>query len=547
MKPTLASLIEALGIRPVALHGEGRPVSGITADSRTVERESVFVCMPSAARDTHEFLEAASAEGATAAVVHSVSGLERAVSLGLDAVQFDPEPLAEFFRAVALIAHEVLGQPSRQMKVIGITGTNGKTTTAWMIRDALRALGRKAAYMGTLGIDYDGDRVELANTTPFPVETAQLMAEAVRRGCTDFVMEASSHALEQNRVAGVVFRAGVFTNLTQDHLDFHGSMEAYESAKKRLFTDWAQGDFVGAVNRDDAVGLRWSAELGCPLIVYGSASLPAAEGAASSAPLANCLPSSEVATPSPSRGGQGGVGDPHPSSEGDGKLLRGELTLNALNVRLDTIDLDASCNGESVALYLSVGGLFNVQNAGSALAGLLALGIPLQEAGKALEQATAVPGRFQAIPNDQGIGVIVDYAHTPDALEQLIKSVRGIEPRRIITVFGCGGDRDRTKRPKMAAVVSRLSDMTVVTSDNPRTEDPQAILDEVLTGVVEGAESIDIIDRREAIFHAVEIAEPGDVVVIAGKGHEDYQIIGRTKHHMDDREMAAEALERRRR
>jgi UDP-N-acetylmuramoyl-L-alanyl-D-glutamate--2,6-diaminopimelate ligase len=512
MKATLADRIKTLGLADAVLGGSGRPIEWITADSRTLRPGCLFVCMPSASRDTHEFLPEAAEKGAVAAVVHSAAGRDLANSLRLDWVMWSSEPRSEFFRKVALLAHEVLGQPSKQMRVIGVTGTNGKTTTAWMIRDALRSMGRKAAYMGTLGIDFTGDRVELANTTPFPIETAQLMADAVAAGCQDFVMETSSHALSENRVAGILYDAAVFTNLTQDHLDFHGTMDSYENAKKLLFTKWA-GDareagkkFVGAVNLDDATGRRWAEQL-TDVITFGGV-------------------------------GKDGVGAL------SALLGEADLSISAPEIGLDTIRLVASLkDGEASEAVLRVGGLFNVQNAGSALAGLLALGHSLPEAMSALRHITAVPGRFQAIPNDKKIGVIVDYAHTPDALEQLLKSVRALEPNRIITVFGCGGDRDKTKRPKMAAVVSRLSNVTVVTSDNPRTEDPQGILNDVLAGVQEGADSVDIIDRRSAIFHAVNIAQPHDVVVIAGKGHEDYQIIGRTKHHMDDCEMAAEALE----
>lgn len=500
MKATLADLIKTLGSADAAVGGSGRPAEWITADSRTLRPGCLFVCMPSASRDTHEFLPAAAQAGAVGAVVHTASGRDAAEALGLDWVLWPADPKTEFFRRVALLSHEVLGQPSKKMKVIGVTGTNGKTTTAWMIRDALRSMGRRAAYMGTLGIDLAGERIELPNTTPFPVETAQMMADAAAAGCDDFVMETSSHALAENRVAGILYDAAVFTNLTQDHLDFHGSMEEYEAAKRLLFTTWADAaeesgkSFCGAVNAADEVGQRWAAADPDRLFTYG---------------------------------------DSH-----------ADLVIHPTRVELDHIEFEVSGKGDALVFpgRVNVGGLFNVQNAGSAIAGLVALGYSIEEAVEAMEAITPVPGRFQAIPNDKGVGVIVDYAHTPDALEQLLHSVKALNPSRIITVFGCGGDRDKTKRPKMAAVVSRLSDVTVVTSDNPRTEDPQSILDDVLAGVQTGADSIAIIDRREAIFHAVSIAQPGDVVVIAGKGHEDYQIIGRTKHHMDDCEMAADAL-----
>lgn len=495
MSKSLLSLLPATK-PPVRVSGDAQ-VSDIADNSKLVAAGSLFVCMPSKSRDTHEFLEQVKETGATAAIVHSEDGYIKAMELGLAAVQYDAGP--GFFGAVSLIAHALLDQPTQAMRMVGVTGTNGKTTTAWMLRDALRSMGRKASYMGTLGFDVNGSIREIPNTTPFPVQAAQMMQEARLEGCQDFVMETSSHALDEQRILGTLYDAAVFTNLTQDHLDFHGSMEAYESAKKRLFTEYAASadaggkKFRGAVNAGDETGAKWGRELTDHVFTYG------------------------VDTDA-------------------------DLKITPLSVKVDSIDLIAAYLGVERRISLHVGGLFNVANAASCLAGLLCLGYSLDQAADAVEKVTPVPGRFEAISNDQGFGVIVDYAHTPDALEQLLKSARALNPSRIITVFGCGGDRDKTKRPKMAAVVSANAEVTVVTSDNPRTEDPQAILNDVLAGVREGADSIDIIDRREAIFHAIKIARPGDIVVIAGKGHEDYQIIGREKFHMDDREMAREAL-----
>jgi UDP-N-acetylmuramoyl-L-alanyl-D-glutamate--2,6-diaminopimelate ligase len=394
-----------------------------------------------------------------------------------------------FNASIAALSKAVFGDPTSGMRLMGITGTNGKTTTAWMMRDALRSLGRRASYLGTLGFDPDGTRRELANTTPFPVETWQLLAEARDKGVQDFVMEASSHALIEQRLAGIAFSLGVFTNLSQDHLDYHKTMSEYADAKKLLFTEYTGREFRSAINIGDPIGAAWVAELGATVTFGSSDAL---------------------------------------------------LEVSALEKSASRLRLAARFEGRQIEFAIGVGGTFNVWNATSALAGLLSIGYGLDEATGAMQSVTPVPGRFESVPTGQGFSIIVDYAHTPDALEKLLQSVHELSPRRVITVFGCGGDRDRNKRPKMAKAASENSDLTVVTSDNPRTEDPEAIIRDVVEGIV--GESETIIDRREAVHRAVALAQDGDVVVIAGKGHEDYQIIGRTKHPMDDRELAREAL-----
>ena len=494
----LSSLAELIGARIYELTSNSDPwIKSVSSDSRNPVKEGLFVCMPSASRDTHEFLPEMKKAGMAAAIVHNKSALKYAQSLGMPAILIEPSG-SRFNFCLGRICREVLGDPTSKMRIIGVTGTNGKTTTAWVIRNALVAMGKRAAYLGTLGFQSDEKMIELSNTTPFPVELWSWLDQAAKAGCTDVVMEVSSHALFERRLAGVNFDVGIFTNLTQDHLDFHGTMEEYAAAKKLFFTEYAAASgrsFNGVLNIADPVGAAWAKELPCRVLTFGS----------------------EFA----------------------------QLQTEAEVVRVDGIQLTAQFDKQKVSGNLRLGGLFNVENASSALAGLIAIGCSLKDSMKALEDVNAVPGRFEAIRNGHGIGVIVDYAHTPDALEQLLKSARGLNPKKIITVFGCGGDRDRSKRPKMAKVVSEHSEVAVITSDNPRTEDPQAILDDVLVGVVPGADSVTIIDRREAINHAINIAQEGDFVVIAGKGHEDYQIIGRTKHPMDDRKMAREALDAR--
>ncbi|HRF60270.1 MAG TPA: UDP-N-acetylmuramoyl-L-alanyl-D-glutamate--2,6-diaminopimelate ligase [Fimbriimonadaceae bacterium] len=484
-------LLAAAGVAPRGQTGDAGPITGLADDSRQVQAGGLFVCMPSANTDSHRFLVDAQRSGAVAAIVHSEEGLAHATAAGLPAAWIEE---AQFIGAVGRVSAAFLGPIP--FRIVGITGTNGKTTTAWMMRQALPALGMRPAYLGTLGYQGPCGHVHLENTTPFPVELYGLFAHAASEGVDTLVMETSSHALAQGRVAGVPFTCAVFTNLSQDHLDFHGTMEAYEAAKRSLFVDY--GVSSAAIGVDDPVGARWLAAL------------------------------------SPRHPGFFGFGE-----------REGALRIRPLDVRVDTVRAEFRYGDRTREVTMGVGGLFNVANSVAALGGLIALGFEFEAACDAMASVHPVPGRFEAIANDAGIGVLVDYAHTPDALEKLLASARALDPKRLITVFGCGGDRDRTKRPQMAAVVSAKSDLSVITSDNPRTEDPHAIVRDVEQGLVPGARSETVIDRREAIFRAVALAEAGDIVVIAGKGHEDYQIIGRTKHPMDDRQMAREALEAR--
>lgn len=488
-----SEFLRAAGVQPERVDGDA-DVATLTMDSRQVKPGSCFVANPSRNTDSHGFLDAAQEAGAVAAVVHSEAGFSQARSLGL-AAAFVPNEGLRFNEASWRLAKVSFGDPSRSMTVVGVTGTNGKTTTAWLIRDMLSALGKRPGYLGTLGFQVPGHERELNNTTPFSIELNALLAEARDEGVDSMAMEVSSHALAERRSDGIEFDAAVFTNLTQDHLDFHGSMAAYEAAKMRLFTDYpaASGKpFRAAVNVDDPAGPRFAAASpGC--LTFGTRS--------------EC-----------------------------------ELKGRALQVRVDSIDLELMLGSDVIKCKAPLGGSYNVENALSASGGLLALGYSLGDVASALPKVRPVPGRFEAVPNDAGIGILVDYAHTPDALEKLLDAVRPLTEGRVITVFGCGGDRDRTKRPKMARAASERSDMTVVTSDNPRTEDPFTILQEVASGVIPGRDTVSIIDRAEAIARAIQDARPGDVVVIAGKGHENYQIIGRTKHPMDDRELARAGL-----
>ena len=493
---TLKEILRSAHLDPVEILGDA-VVSSITLDSRACKVGALFVCMPQMSRESESFLPDAVGRGASSALVHSREGMELAKKLGIAAL-LSPHVGVAFHDTAWKLCDAFYNHPTRNMKVVGVTGTNGKTTTAWLLRDMLLASGLKAGYLGTLGFQMPGEKRELQNTTPMAVELYALLTEARDRGVEALTLEVSSHALAQHRADGVEFDAAVFTNLTQDHLDFHHTMDDYEAAKWRLFSDLPSigtKRFQSAFNMEDATGRAWSRR------TDGVAKSPLRYGV-------------------------------HPK---DQPL---DIVLEPSSVRVDSIE--ARLNG--IPTTIPLGGNYNVQNAASAAAGMMALGYETSQIAQLLSQVSPVPGRFEAVANDKGLGILIDYAHTPDALTKLLDSVHELTTARVITVFGCGGDRDRTKRPLMAKAATEQSDLTVVTSDNPRTEDPSEIIDEVMSGVSSERASIAIVDRREAIAYAVKSANPGDVVVIAGKGHETYQIIGHKKFHLDDRELVQEAL-----
>lgn len=493
---TLEQLLEGLGLPVLASQNLQKNMRGISSDSRQARSGDLFVCMPSSTRDTHQFLIPMAGQGVEGAFCHSEEGFSLAASLGLGAVLL-PAETNRFFAAAGLAAHKLLENPTQRMKLVGVTGTNGKTSTAWMLRDALQVIQGPTAYLGTLGIKTPTGLELVSNTTPWPVDLALMCRDAVKSGCTAMTMEASSHALAEERLAGVLFDVGVFTNLTQDHLDFHKTMHSYAEAKKRLFTQKAEEaraagkEFVSVINIGDEVGVEWARTLSGRVITFGS---PEAQ-----------------------------------------------LTTEILDASAESLKLKAGWEGKFVEFCLGFGGLFHVQNSTAALGALLALGHSLDRSCEALSWASATPGRFEPIHNDHGFSILVDYAHTPDAVRTLLNSVKQLPKKRVITLFGCGGDRDRTKRPLMAEAASEGSDFVILTSDNPRTEDPHQIIQDAQAGL-SGTDHLTIVDRTEAIFAAIKMAEEGDIVVLAGKGHENYQIIGREKLPYDDKEVARRAL-----
>lgn len=493
----LSDLATIAGAHPSeVLLGNDPETLSISADSRKVQPGDLFVCMPSTSRDTHDFISVAKEQGASAVVVHSPDGLNRAKESGLPSIYLEHRG-SHFNFVLGRICSHILGNPSQSMGIIGVTGTNGKTTTAWMISHALAHLGRKPAYLGTLGFKFGEALTEMANTTPYPVELWHQIKAAQDQGATEFVLECSSHALYERRLSGLHFDVGLFTNLSQDHLDFHVGMREYIAAKKLFFTEYAAASnkpFVTVLNEADKIGAKWASELPTRVKTFGG--------------------------------------------------RKSDLVLSHVKIELHSISFVATTQESSAEANLKFGGDFNLENASAAIAGLLAYGVSLSDAVEALGKVDPVPGRFESVPNEADLGIIIDYAHTPDAVAKLLESIRAHKNGRIITVFGCGGDRDRSKRPKMAEAVSRLSDVTIATSDNPRTEDPESILRDVAAGLHPEAVSEVILDRRKAVARAIELAQAGDVLVIAGKGHETYQIIGRTKYPLDDRDLIREALRR---
>lgn len=464
-------------------------VTGIAYDSRKVQPGALFVAVPGQRYDGHDFAQDALSRGAVALVV------ERPVEAG--GVPVIRVPCAR--EALALLADRFYGSPSRSLLLVGVTGTNGKTTTTHLIAHLLRASGFRTGTIGTLGAMLDGiGEVPIAHTTPEAPDIQGVLYTAVQNGIQAVAMEVSSHALDQYRTLELEFDLAVFTNLTQDHLDYHQTMEAYEASKRKLFTEYparSKKAFGAVFNLDDPTGRRWYTESPYSRWGYGV----------------------------------------H-SADADVRASQVRLLPDGVQMRVVT---PAGEHEVSVPL----GGGFQVYNILAALTASLALSLPVDIVLDALGTAPQVPGRFEIVPNRRGITVIVDYAHTPDGLENLLRSARALQPRRLITVFGCGGNRDRSKRPKMGAIASELADLCVVTSDNPRYEPPEAIIEEILQGITRRDSVLVEQDRRKAIALAIQSAQPGDMVVIAGKGHETVQIVGDERIPFDDRAVAREILE----
>ena len=484
-----------------------RDISGVSYDSRNVKNGDLFVAIRGGKLDGHHFIRDVLGKGAVA-VVHELPDAER--DIGESGMH--PSPcfiqVENSRKALACISNNFYRRPSEHLTLIGITGTNGKTTSSYILKSILEVDGQTTGLIGTIHYIIKEKLYSALYTTPESPEFQSLLHTMLASGCTVVVSEVSSHALAQYRVDGAVFHTAVFTNLTRDHLDFHKTMEEYYMAKQRLFSELLARDGTAVINIDDQYGRRLASRLQSDgfrrCITFGIAS-------------------------------------------------EADITARDINNTFDGLQLVFSFEGKRYGVSSPLVGVPNVYNILSAAGAALSLGVPWEVILRGIEKANTVPGRFEKVHAGQSFLCVVDYAHTEDALERLISTAREIltqnkerrtknKERRIITVFGCGGDRDRGKRQVMGAIATSLSDVVIITSDNPRSEDPAAIIREIEEGTEKKNYLIEP-DRKEAIRKAVDMADDGDIVLIAGKGHETYQEIRGVRHEFDDREVLKEMIQ----
>jgi UDP-N-acetylmuramoyl-L-alanyl-D-glutamate--2,6-diaminopimelate ligase len=467
-----------------------REITGIRYDSRRVVPGDLFVAVRGSVSDGHAFIEQAVEKGAVAVVGEQAALSQRAT------VIIVPDSRA----ALAQVGAAYFGFPSRKLRIIGVTGTNGKSTTTFLIRHLLESANQSTGLLGSVHYEIGERRIPAGRTTPESLDLQELLALCVEAGCRNVVMEVASHGLSLGRVNEIEFNVGVFTNLTQDHLDFHGGMKNYFEAKGRLFDRMRQNkakDAKAAINVDDPYGQQLVARFGreLPIITYGM------------------------------------------GARAELRASDFSFELSGTSYRLDTRE-------RSYLVRLPLIGRFNIYNSLSALAAAQALGLDMRSAILAIAKAPQVPGRLEAVPAKRKFQVFVDYAHTEDALLNVVKTCRDLNPARLILVFGCGGNRDKTKRPLMGAVADQYADYSFITSDNPRKEDPEGIIRDIETGFKQKNYE-KVVDRKEAITRAIAMAQPRDIVLIAGKGHEKYQEFGDHIVPFDDVELASRALEER--
>ncbi len=474
----LDELLSGVAVKSAAALGE-LEINEVRYDSRDVEPGDLFVAIRGFETDGHKYIAGAMEKGAAAVVCEEAPEGIPAVVVG------------DSRTALAEIAANRFGHPADGMTMIGVTGTNGKTTTTYLVKHILEKAGCKVGLIGTNQNLIGDEVIETERTTPESYELHALFARMRDAGCTHVIMEVSSHSLVLERVHGIKFAVGAFTNLTQDHLDFHKTMEEYSKAKARLFGMCRRG----VVNLDDAAAPRMLENAGCSYITFSCGNA--------------------------------------------------EADLTARNIKLfaEGVSFLANTRGVLARVSLPIPGQFSVENALAALGIAVQLGIPLTKAANALKTAEGVKGRVEVVPTGTDYTVLIDYAHSPDGVENVLRTVKGFAKGRVVAVFGCGGDRDKTKRPKMGAIAAKLADYCVVTSDNPRTEEPGAIIKDILAGMKGIKTPVKVIaSRPDAIRWALSHARKDDVVVLMGKGHETYQEVNHVKHHMDEREIVAEFL-----
>ncbi len=458
--------------------GQDVEITSLSCDTRTLERGALFVALPGYRFDGNHFIDEALAKGAVAVLCAKKPDRE------------GPFLLVEDARAaLAIVSANWFGHPAKGMTLLGVTGTNGKTTTTYLLKAMLEQVANaKVGLIGTNQNMIAQEMLPASRTTPEAYELQALLRQMADAGCTHVVMEVSSHALVMHRVAGLHFRAAIFTNLTQDHLDFHGSMEAYRAAKALLFSQCE----TGILNIDDEAGRYFLDNVPCACVTYSE--------------------------------------------------NKPEATLLAENIRLlsDRVEFEALTLGKICRVRLPIPGGFTIYNALGVIACGLALGYGLPDIAASLASADGVKGRVEVVKTPAPFTVIIDYAHTPDALENILVTARDFTKRKLICLFGCGGDRDRRKRPLMGEIAASLSDLVVLTSDNPRSEMPESIMDDVAAGIPPDFTGLKReTDRRRAIALALSLGQEGDVIVLAGKGHETYQEIGAERVHLDEREEIA--------
>ncbi len=477
----LSELIRGIDIR--MLHGDA-DIHGISTDSRSVKEGDLFFAMKGLRHDGNLFIDDAIRRGAVAVVT------ERPLDGNRGYAWVEVEDIED---CLACVSSRFYGNPSESLTLIGITGTNGKTTTSYLIREIFEEDGRATGLIGTVRYMIRDRVIRSGLTTPLAVQFQELLAEMVKEGVEVAIAEVSSHGLSLKRVDYCRFNAALFTNLSRDHLDYHHDMEGYFSAKKRLFIDLKPG--VSVVNSDDPYGRRLYNELrkgSCRVVTYG---------------------------------------------------LKGKADFRAVKIiqKEHETELEVVAPEANMRITSPLIGMVNVYNILAAVALTRSLGVGWHQIVRAISRFRGVEGRLETVRTDRGFLAVIDYAHTPDALRNVLETLRGICRGRLITVFGCGGDRDRGKRPEMGAIATEMSDLVVITSDNPRTEPPELIIEDIKKGIKKDNYRVEP-DRREAIFRAVGMADRGDLLLIAGKGHEDYQEIRGVRYRFNDREVLLEAL-----